>query len=152
MSVLFRNTQSVVDILDDSVVALAEFVLREEQSPEKEVSLLFVDDRSISELNAKHLGKNQPTDVLAFPMAQPGDAESPQGILGDVVVSAERAVQYAKENELRVEEELSLYLVHGLLHLLGYDDTEPGKNRKMRQREQELLHKADGMGLLIKMK
>ena len=97
MSVLFRNTQSVVDILDDSVVALAEFVLREEQWPEREVSLLFVDDRSISELNAKHLGKNQPTDVLAFPMAQPGDAESPQGILGDVVVSAERAVQYAKE-------------------------------------------------------
>jgi probable rRNA maturation factor len=152
MSVLFRNTQSVVDILDDSVVALAEFVLKEEQSPEREVSLLLVDDPSISELNAKHLGKNQPTDVLAFPMAQLGDAETPLEILGDVVVSAERAVQYAAENGLRVEEELSLYLIHGLLHLLGYDDTQPGKNRKMRRREQELLRKADTIGLLIKTK
>jgi len=150
VSVLFRNSQEAVDILPGSVEALAQFVLRREGASEKEVSILFVDDRRISELNARHLAREGPTDVLAFPMSNPGDASLHPEIIGDVVVSAERALSYAREHRVRVDKELSLYLIHGLLHLLGYDDVKPADERKMRKRQRELLREADKERLLLK--
>jgi len=150
MSVLFRNSQKTMNVLPSSVEALAEFVLQREGAPQKEVSVLFVDDTEISELNARHLGRNGPTDVLAFPMSGEEHLNFHQEILGDVVVSVERAISYAKEHELKTENELSLYLIHGLLHLLGYDDVNETAARKMRRREKELLQEAGERGLFIR--
>jgi len=150
MSVLFRNSQKAMNVLPSSVEALAEFVLQREGASEKEVSVLFVDDTEISELNARHLGRNGPTDVLAFPMSGEEHLNFHQEILGDVVVSVERAISYAKEHELKAENELSLYLIHGLLHLLGYDDVNETAARKMRRREKELLQEAGERGLFIR--
>lgn len=175
MSVLFRDSQKAVNVLPSSVTALGEFVLQHEGASEKEVSVLFVDDAEISELNVRYLGRNGPTDVLAFPMsggnaavpAATGKASRPphrgqdaseiagkmpalHDILGDVVVSAERALSYAREHGLKVEDELSLYLIHGILHLLGYDDTAEPHARKMRRRERELLREASKHGLIAR--
>jgi probable rRNA maturation factor len=150
VSVLFRNSQKRVTVIPNSVTALAEFVLQEEKAPEKEVSILLTDDAEISKLNARHLGRKGPTDVLAFPM-DGGEQVNPRPeILGDVVVSAERAAAYAREHRLDIESELSLYLIHGLLHLLGYDDVSAGDAGKMRRREKELLHEAHERGLMIR--
>jgi len=137
-------------VLTSSVTALAEYVLEKQGASEKEVSVVFVDDAEISDLNARHLGRNGPTDVLAFPMSEGEDVKFHPEILGDVVVSAERALDYAKEHGLKVNNELSLYLIHGLLHLLGYDDVNPSDETKMRGREEELLRTAGERGLLIK--
>ena len=149
MSVLFRNSQKAVNVLPGSVAALADFVLQEEGASEKEVSLLFVDDAEISELNDRYLAKNGPTDVLAFPMSDAENVSFHTEILGDVVVCAERAVSYAKEHGLKVEDELSLYVIHGMLHLLGYDDTNKADAGKMKRREKELLREASKRGLTI---
>ena len=152
MSVLFRNSQKTVDLLPSSVTALAEFVLQQEGASEKEVSVLFIDDAEISELNVRHLGRSGPTDVLAFPMGGPGDVNLHPEILGDVAVSAERALAYAEEHGLNVESELSLYVIHGLLHLLGYDDVNGADARTMRRREKELLREAGKQGLMVRTK
>jgi len=150
MSALFRNSQKVVEVLPGSVTALAEFVLSQEGASQNELSVLFVDDAQITELNRRYLGRNRPTDVLAFPMGVGENADIHPEVLGDVVVSAERAACYAEECDLKVEDELSLYLIHGILHLLGYDDTTAPAKRKMRKRERELLVEAEEKRLLIK--
>ena len=149
MSVLFKNSQKAVPLLASSVTGLGDFVLQRENASDKEVSILFTDDAGISELNARHLGRNGPTDVLAFPMGAAGEAPFHPEILGDVAVSTERAASYADEHGLRVEDEISLYLIHGLLHLLGYDDLAADQVRRMRRRENELLREARKRGLII---
>ena len=153
MSALFRNSQKALNVMPGDVAALAEFVLTEEGASNKEVSILFVSNREITDLNAKYLSREGPTDVLAFPM-HAGENDGPRNHagawLGDVVVSAERAVEYAQEHRLDPAEELSLYLVHGLLHLLGYDDADPRDRRKMRRRERELMQGARSRGILLR--
>jgi probable rRNA maturation factor len=168
MSALFRNSQKALNVLPGDVTVLAEFVLTEEGASDREVSILFVSNREISDLNAKYLSREGPTDVLAFPMdareeeegagerpsLRGGESDGPRNHagawLGDVVVSAERALEYAGEHRLDPAEELSLYLVHGLLHLLGYDDADPRDRRKMRRRERELMQGARRRGILLR--
>jgi probable rRNA maturation factor len=148
--VLFRNSQKALEVQADSVVRLTEFILQQEGASQKEVSILFTDDSEITRLNAKHLGRDIPTDVLAFPMNDSGAKFPHLEILGDVVVSVERALSSADEHGLRRDEEVTLYLIHGLLHLLGYDDIDPNKSKIMKRREGELLRKARESGLIVR--
>lgn len=99
-----------------------------------ELSVALVGDREMAELNERYLHRTGPTDVLAFPYEARGNRVS-----GEVVVNAERAVAEAQGRAHSAEAELMLYVVHGLLHLLGYDDAEPARRRTMRQRQGELL-------------
>lgn len=122
---------------------LAELVLEAEGAPAQlEVSIAFVDDAAIAALNARHLDRQGPTDVLAFPMSEGDFSEVHAELLGDVVISTERAIGYCREHGGDPLEELSLYLVHGLLHLLGYDDVTEPERVRMRERERELLRRA----------
>ena len=137
---------------------LAELVLNAEGAPAAlEVSIAVVDDAAIAALNAQHLNRSEPTDVLAFPMSQEAPAihdealaEAGPNVLGDVVVSAERAIAYCHAHGGDPLEELSLYLVHGLLHLLGYDDVTEPECTRMRERERELLRRAAAAGLVLR--
>jgi probable rRNA maturation factor len=92
------------------------------------LSLAFVGNRSIRNLNARYRRKAEPTDVLSFPS---GD-ELPSGekLLGDVVISIEQAAKQASERGKSVEKELEALLVHGILHLLGYDHERSRKDEK----------------------
>jgi probable rRNA maturation factor len=92
------------------------------------VTIAFVSDRAIQELNRRFREKNRPTDVLSFPSEQ-ADFEMAEGEnLGDVVISVERAAEQALENGLSLEEELAQLILHGLLHLHGYDhETDRGE-------------------------
>jgi rRNA maturation RNase YbeY len=104
-----------------------------------EVCVSLVSDAEIQALNRQYRHKDRPTDVLAFPVREgeriPGDEQH----LGDVVISVDTARRQAEEHGRSLEEELATLLIHGLLHLLGYDhERSPAEARKMRQLERRL--------------
>jgi len=99
---------------------LARTILGELNHPDKEIGILFVDDREIRELNEKYLERDHPTNVISFPMAQGEFSEINPQVLGDVVISVETAIREAHESGLSLEEEIAYLLIHGILHLLGY--------------------------------
>jgi len=106
----------------------------------KEVSILFTDDRRIAELNRDYRGKDKPTNVLSFPMAEgPSDVES--GMLGDVVISVDTALREAGEMDETVVETINRLLVHGMLHLMGYDHERSPKDEKIMTKEEKRLLK-----------
>jgi len=107
---------------------------------EKELSVLFTDDREIAALNDRYLGKKGATDVLAFPMAGGPEPSPPTPMLGDVVVSLETALKEAEELGVSVTETVDRLLIHGILHLLGFDHETSGADaEKMRLEESRLL-------------
>lgn len=117
-----------------------------------ELSVVFVNDRRMRELNRRYRGVDRPTDVLSFPQYDSLRKARSAGVrgevmLGDVVVNLHRTKRQAEEQGSPFYEELTRLLVHGLLHLIGYDH-EPGgyQARKMRRKEEELLHALEEMG------
>jgi probable rRNA maturation factor len=115
-----------------------------------EISVLFCDDKFISKLNHSYLKRDRPTDVLSFMQLSPSELEAIKGkhecrssnplLLGDIVISVERALKQAKRYKHSAQEELMRLVIHGLLHLLGYDDSTKEKRVKMSKREVALLH------------
>lgn len=106
---------------------------------DREVNLLIVDDDEITQLNRRYFHHNRPTNVISFPM-EGGPAPSiPSKILGELVISAETAERQAKEVGKKTEEEILFLIIHGILHLLGYDHEGREKERKeMEEKEREL--------------
>ncbi|MCC5949184.1 MAG: rRNA maturation RNase YbeY [Nitriliruptoraceae bacterium] len=140
MAVFLADEQS--DPVDtDDLLALARHVLGAMKVPEDmEVSLLLVDEPTIAALNAEHLGKSGPTDVLAFPIDAPGETVPDiPAILGDVVLCPAVATAQAPSFGRAPHDELRLLTVHGLLHLLGMDHAEPAEERAMFALTDELL-------------
>lgn len=122
--------------------------LRDEGVPSSvEVTLVFVDEQRMAELNEQHLGGTGPTDVLAFPIdeapASP-DHDGPPTMLGDVVVCPPVAARNAPEHAGSVDDELALLVVHGALHLLGHDHADADEKLLMQARERELLDRHHG--------
>jgi len=107
--------------------------------PDAELSILLTDDGAIAELNRRYLGKEGPTNVLAFPM---NEGLSPGGVrlLGDVVVSVETALAESRQLGESLERTVLRLLIHGLLHLLGHDHEKSRKEaQRMEKEEQRLL-------------
>jgi len=103
-----------------------------------ECGVLLVGDRTMSRLNKRYRGVDGSTDVLSFPMREgPFTSLSPD-LLGDVVISAETAYRQAREAGRSLREELAALLVHGILHLLGYDHQTPSGARTMKRLEGRL--------------
>lgn len=121
---------------------LAIFVLEREEAPDAiELSVALVATSEMSELNSRYRGKEGPTDVLSFPCDDPCAVVGPDEpvALGDVVIAPEIAEQQAAELGHTVEEELNVLLVHGVLHLLGYDHEADEDAEAMQARERVLL-------------
>lgn len=106
-----------------------------------EVSIVLVDDVRMQELNRQYRGLDRPTDVMAFSQLEGDGLQTPGSatVLGDVVISVDTAQRQADENAHSLDEELSLLLIHGTLHLLGYDDETDAGALEMRQRENTVL-------------
>ncbi|HUX04055.1 MAG TPA: rRNA maturation RNase YbeY [Acidimicrobiales bacterium] len=121
-----------------------------------EVSLIFADEATIAALNQQFMGKPGPTDVLSFPIdfepeptgrvpdaggTGPGEPPSPEipQLIGDVVICPAVAARNAIEHECTLDEELALLVVHGVLHLLGWDHDDDEEAERMEARERELL-------------
>jgi len=117
-------------------------------APPYEVSIVFTDSEAMRQLNRDYRGVDEPTDVLAFCMLPQKEVDDsfalpPDGVtrLGEVIISYPQAAEQAKEQGHSPERELALLIIHGILHLLGYDHEEPEEEAKMRTREKELLEK-----------
>jgi len=137
MKIDIQNLQSVAKIDKDKIRNCANHVLNAMGESEAELSLVLVNDMYIRNLNWKYRRKDSATDVLAFPMR---DSRRLSGvILGDVVISVETAAKEAKKRKKDLQDELDLYFVHGILHLLGYDDEKPRARKKMKDKEKELM-------------
>lgn len=149
MPVLISNEQDKVPVTEklealiEQVAALA--LEREDASPDSEISLTLTDDEGIRTLNRDYRRLDQPTDVLSFPLLEEaGDEPSVVGdeqdyLLGDIVISLERAVIQAGEYGHSLEREVGFLFIHGLLHLLGYDHDTPEGESDMREREEATL-------------
>src|SRR3972149_6719039 len=122
---------------------LASYALNLEKVPDKtELSIALVKKEKIQELNLKHRGKNSATDVLSYPLADEGEESTPLAeslLLGEVIISPEVAEFQAKDYGHSLEEELSILLVHGILHLLDYDHQAPEEAERMRNQERVIL-------------
>lgn len=110
------------------------------------LSVAFVGDGEMRRLHARFLGKDTPTDVLSFPLwSDDGFEHDP--VFGQVVVSVDTARREAVRRRLPLDREIALYAVHGTLHLVGFDDVEPGRRRAMRRAERRYLKLYAGMSL-----
>ena len=138
MNAMILNQQKFLKIRPKLMEKLVELVL-EDEPKELEISVRFVTDKTIAKLNEKYLHHSGPTDVIAFPMREGSFSQLHREILGDVVVSTERAIDQAAQYKNNVSEELCLYVVHGILHLLGYDDIAPIPRRRMEKKQEQLL-------------
>ena len=127
---------------EEKINQVAAICLREEQLPEDvEVDLLFVDNEAIREMNLEYRDKDSATDVLSFPMYEPDEEidDEEEVLLGDIVISLERAQEQCEEYGHSLEREVMYLLVHGLLHLAGYDHMEEEDKKVMRAQEEKLL-------------
>jgi probable rRNA maturation factor len=130
-----------------AIRSLAGMVVEGEGYPESsEVTLLLVSDSEMGSYNERFLNRTGPTDVLAFPVEdlKPGvvperDFNGPPLLLGDIIVAPEYISRQAEEYGVSFEDEISLMVVHGLLHLLGYDHQDDDEAEAMELREREIL-------------
>lgn len=126
----------------EAFTELAAFALEREGAPDVvEVSIAIVDSEEIAQLNQSYRGKDGPTDVLSFPCDEPTMAVGPDEsiTLGDIVIAPEVAEAQALELGHTVEHELNLLLVHGVLHLMGYDHIKDADAQVMQARETSIL-------------
>jgi probable rRNA maturation factor len=142
VAVVAADEQSAEPIDVERWSALAHGVLEAEAvAGTVELSMLFVDEDIMSELNGRFRGKEGSTDVLSFPLDEPDGAvgEGTPSLLGDVVICPTVARRNAAEHHRSYEDELALLVVHGTLHLLGMDHLDDEEATAMEAREQALL-------------
>jgi probable rRNA maturation factor len=153
MSIDIAN-ESGVDVDEVGLAGVARFTLDQMRiHPLAELSVLLVDERTMTELHERWMGEPGPTDVLAFPMdelrpprlggnraGEPDPGDDP-GLLGDVVLCPEVAAKQGEAAGHSMAEELHLLTTHGILHLLGYDHAEPDEKTEMFGLQQELLNR-----------
>ena len=128
--------ESGVEADTGGLVRLAGFALEQLRiHPQAELSILLVDESTMSSYHEKYMGEPGPTDVLSFPMDElrpPGDDdEPPEGLLGDIVLCPQVTAAQAAEHGRSATEESEYLLVHGLLHLLGFDHADPEEHAEM---------------------
>jgi probable rRNA maturation factor len=107
-------------------------------APPGDLTLVFADDETIQELNRRFAGKDRPTDVLSFP-GESSDIKTGRSYYGDVVISLPYAEHQAQEAGHSLQDELTLLIIHGVLHLLGFDHSSPEEHRNMWSIQDEIL-------------
>lgn len=149
MKVTINNWQHHVEISRELVTLLdrlTRFILQSEgRADEGEVSVNLVDNERIQELNKTFRGLDRETDVLSFNLDEEDDlAEEEDRMLGDVVISAEKAVEQAEEQGVSFVREVATLTAHGILHLLGYDHESDKEEREMNEKQKRAVEE---MGL-----
>ncbi len=152
LKIYYANEQKIVKIplsLRNLINRVVKATLENENfKKDAEVSVSFVDNETIHKLNLEYRGKDKPTDVLSFPMTD-GDEEEDDidlstgaVMLGDIIISAEKAMEQANEYGHGIEREICFLAVHSTLHLLGYDhETSEDDEKYMNQTQESILQK-----------
>ncbi len=131
MKIQVFNSQKDLPVSKQSVRALVEGVLKLERSDHEEAAVYFVSVKEICKLHEDFFDDPKQTDCISFPL---NDKD-----LGEIFVCAKTALEYAEKRNLPPYEELSLYVIHGILHCLGFDDLEPAARRVMRKKEKRCM-------------
>ena len=148
MNILIQNRQLLREIDESAIEEIMTSILRDLKCDEDlELSILFSTDDAIQKLNHDFRGINKPTDVLSFPMMGVGPVDA----IGDIAISIETAVRQASEYKVTESERICRLLIHGLLHLLGYDhEVSMEEEKRMFAKEEELMQKYGSRSLLRK--
>ena len=140
MSVLIDNRQNKHKVPLGKVRQQAQAVLNALDCPDGELSILVVDDAEIEILNTKYLNRRRPTNVIAFPMQEGEFSDVNPKLLGDVVISIDTTQKEAELAEISMEIRFTQLIVHGILHLLGYDhETTESEAQEMENKSNELI-------------
>ena len=143
MKIWIRNLQKPIPLDLKRLRKIAKGILNEAALPEAELSISFVDDVQIQELNRRYLGRDKPTNVLAFSMREGAFASLQPQLLGDVIISVDTARRQSNRFGLNGTEMVVLLMIHGILHLLGYEHEGTKKGAyEMTLKQKELLRKA----------
>ena len=126
VSVAFTDDKTEIPLKKDEVRRLIELVCNNEKLAGGAVNVIFVDSEYIRQLNERFLKHDYPTDVMAFTLQEPG-----QNLEGEIYVCSELAVTQAQEHHVPFKEELFRLVIHGMLHLVGYDDADHDEQRMM---------------------
>jgi probable rRNA maturation factor len=134
LEVAVANLQETHAIDEEQLIAAARKVIAAGGFNRGEISIAVVDDARMHELNRQYLEHDYPTDVLSFVLEAEG-----KHLEGEIIVSADYASREAARFNWTTQDELLLYVIHGSLHLIGYDDQTPQAKAEMRQKEREFL-------------
>lgn len=141
------ETNSVDEAFVDLIQRIILFAAEKEGVKENgEVSISFVDNKEIQEINRNYRQKDQPTDVISFAMQEEGEGETKilsedmPLMLGDIIISIDKAKEQAEDYGHTLERELGFLALHGFLHLLGYDHLNDEDEKEMFNRQEEILH------------
>jgi len=135
-----RVSNAVAGLLDTRVLrqwARALLTDRFGRATPQELSISLVDDAESHTLNRDYRGKDRPTDVLSFPMAE-GESIGQSGVLGDIVISIPTAARQARTHRRSLEDEVLTLLIHGFCHLLGYDHQTDEEEKEMKAQERRM--------------
>ena len=130
-----RNFQKKLPLDRKRVTRIVQTVCSKEIAClECQITICFVTDQAIQKLNSRFHGRDIPTDVLAFSLG-----DDPKSIIADIIVSADTAVSQSKEYKTSPSREMCLYVIHGLLHIAGFNDLTKADREGMRRKEKEYL-------------
>jgi probable rRNA maturation factor len=142
MKLQIKNSQNKSKIDKRNIRSTVLKILKTLDCADKEISLSFVDNENIKQLNKQYLGKDQATNVLSFSLQEGEYGDINPQILGDIIISVETAQRDALYGKLTIAQEIDFLIIHGILHLLGYnhENTTKKETKKMQQKEKELFN------------
>ncbi|MCD4779604.1 MAG: rRNA maturation RNase YbeY [Candidatus Omnitrophica bacterium] len=150
MEITSRNLQKKIPIKTRQVELIVKRLLSLLKIDHAVISIIFVSRQKMQAYNKKYLGRAYLTDVIAFegdaqmwPAVHPPE-KTPLELIGDIVVCPEVAIKQSQFFETTLADEIGLYVVHGILHLFGYDDHSVQDKKRMREKETELMTKVKG--------
>ncbi|MFR4161608.1 MAG: rRNA maturation RNase YbeY [Paraclostridium sordellii] len=146
MEIILDDRQDKIKVSEDFLEKIHDIIVEslhyEGYDDNYEVSLSFVDNEEIHELNRQYRGVDRATDVLSFPLLTDDfDVEIEEESLGDIVISLERALEQSEEYNHSFEREVCFLVCHSMFHLLGYDHDTEENTKDMRKREEDVLNK-----------
>ncbi len=144
----FKSDQDLVSITNDQIETLVKVFAESMQIEFDEVSIHFVNKAKITSLHGIYFQDETPTDCISFPIDSIHDNVYPK-VIGEVFVCPEVALEYSKEHDISFESELTLYVIHGLLHLIGYDDIEETDRQIMREKEAYVMKSLQSANALL---
>ena len=143
MKIQIANRQTKFRIQRHKIRSTVSNILKILDCTDKEISIVFTDDKNIKEINKQYLGRNKTTNVISFSLREGEYGDINRQVMGDIVISVETAQKDARKGNFTLEQEINFLLIHGILHLLGYnhENTSRQEATKMKLKERELFDK-----------
>jgi probable rRNA maturation factor len=141
MSILIEDRQKKINVDLRRVKQVLSKIMNYLDCKDKEISLLFVDNNEIRKMNKRYLNRDYSTNVITFSLTEGEFGNINPKILGDIVISVEKALKDAEEAGIELNDELEFLMIHGMLHLLNYnhENTSEDEAQKMERKEQEIF-------------